>query len=638
MPVFDPQLLRSPQLVQKVLKVLSALHPLPATGVVAGQSVASALDYVLKTGTPVFNDIDVFLDHNEAPPAAPSGYTGGGSPWFTSPVIFCGKESRLTPNFRRADEGLDADYSPINTYQRFYRIRATRRDELLNTIQVEYNPSLFSSVGKMPLPLKEERRAQALILGFDINATQVGINLATEEMYFTAEFVKYFSTRQLEIVAMFTPVHTVLRYFKKRQELQCYGDDNNAVQLLAARLQQVDRCPELGAARARAFCKGRATLSDLNKRLLKKSHPSEVNGPVGSLAYDTPMILGERFKDLMDRYGAPVRTLVSVLPHPAKPLWLIATKSSALALTRSRMLPWHASTMVERFQEQTRRPSKQVVHRLALFEEWVSQLPNDLETSYRKQFVERGPAYIEGIESPLRAMVARLVAEHSELECLVELSFKNQIAFVQQARSGLEAINMPNAWGVFARKGSRWMQRALYQPEILRSTLVSIIPSLTPVAERLPLPATIQGATVLELLSGHALKEEGYAMRHCVGGYTGNVAAGHSRIISLKLGYGLNHRSTTEWGFEEHRDAPVFAQMIQSGLSARQLPPRLCRPLMAILRQTRSYRNDNPCKELLAAELTLREQFNVWSLAHPWEGWRVVRPLYHAQLQPISDP
>jgi hypothetical protein len=145
----NPQLLYKRNLVHKVLGVLNALHPLPSKGIVAGQAVASAIDQVLHTGTPVFNDIDVFLSNAEwdhpmvVNPHRPEGplilqrKTGRWKSKLTDTLVFTASldHASLLPLLPREPE---EDYEHFCTNQSLYTVNATERDGFLNRILVEY--------------------------------------------------------------------------------------------------------------------------------------------------------------------------------------------------------------------------------------------------------------------------------------------------------------------------------------------------------------------------------------------------------------------------------------------------------------------------------------------------------------------
>ena len=633
MSLINPELLYKRGLARKVYELLSQLSPLPLKGIVAGQAVASAIDVVLGTGSPVFNDIDIFADGadwdflaTQYPEIAckPARQGNSKGPWFTAPVSFTGMIDSLTPV---AADAEFANYLSTNEYQNFYRVMATRCIGLLNLVRIDYASGIAP---RASLEKIRERKAQALLQGFDINSTQAAIHLETGKLYFTKAFEHYFSNRQLRVVGVFTPVQTILRYFKKRQELGCYGNDEAVVKLLGLRMQQTQPFEALNLRRAKAFVENRALLTETDHRELTAELGQQLGGqflgPVGMGPNSTPFVLGAKYKEMLDRYGAPIKDVIKPLAHPSRPLWLMERASVVRRVTGTRKLPMCSGSMPLRFEEQELRPSKQTIGRMQIFKEFLAPFPKELKTWYQDQFIALGPAFLEGIENPRRELLSRLIQAHDELRApLKRLPFSEQIAFVQLARKALIDAQMPLIWSAFAHKTSRWTKQALLQPELLRRVVEALRPTMELVAEPLTLPKTIGAVEVVELLSGHTLHEEGSFMRHCVGGYTDHVAQGHSRILSLRAGPNREDRATVEWRFGPD-DGPTrtpYAMFKRSRVF----------PLKAFLVQARTFANQRPNKKLLAAELELRNAFNAWAIKAPAVLKKQLHPAEFEKLQ-----
>jgi len=77
------------------------------------------------------------------------------------------------------------------------------------------------------------RDYQYILNGFDFNCCQVGIDLSNNQIYYTQEFVEFLNTQQLEITALYTPAHTAIRLFKKKDELNCYCNIEKCMELLS---------------------------------------------------------------------------------------------------------------------------------------------------------------------------------------------------------------------------------------------------------------------------------------------------------------------------------------------------------------------------------------------------------------------
>lgn len=179
------------------LSDLSGLDFSAETGVVAGQAVASAVEDLFFNGVGgVYNDIDLF------------------QPGAASALLQL--SSRL-PRARISTEHIleheaVGDYAGVRlgAYAR-YVVQSSRRDALLNRVQVAYR--------------QKEQQAYLLISAFDLNCTQVGVDLATRELVWTSEYARFLQTRQLEISAYHSPFHTAIRFLRKLAALpNAYGD------------------------------------------------------------------------------------------------------------------------------------------------------------------------------------------------------------------------------------------------------------------------------------------------------------------------------------------------------------------------------------------------------------------------------
>lgn len=77
-----------------------------------------------------------------------------------------------------------------------------------------------------------------LINSFDINATQIGLDLKTNELYFTNDFILFLYTKQLEITRFSTPAHSLIRLFKKAKEMNVFFnlEDSLAIYSLESKI------------------------------------------------------------------------------------------------------------------------------------------------------------------------------------------------------------------------------------------------------------------------------------------------------------------------------------------------------------------------------------------------------------------
>lgn len=170
---------------------------LPSRGILTGQSVATMYldivgfnNYQNKTNTPLaINDVDVF--------------------------VFAKKGSFKEKNMI-SKQNVKIDY--INDYGRFLGAYAQNKYTIVATKHLKSLNVTFVTTNEKNLGALE------LISKFDINVTQIAIDLATDELITSKYFDEFVKSGQLRIVDMQTPHHTAIRLAKKANEFGFYVD------------------------------------------------------------------------------------------------------------------------------------------------------------------------------------------------------------------------------------------------------------------------------------------------------------------------------------------------------------------------------------------------------------------------------
>jgi len=221
-------------LSQYSVKIMSFLNKelekegkkLPKQGILTGQGVA---DLILKfSGWDKYreevelklNDIDVFhcmtkaenAEHNRNK-CEQNSYSLGGTTINTKRVAKLGFISMGYEGFIGAVNGSS------------YKIVKTEKYGLLNETYV-----FFPNEDKKRTKLE---RYESVISQFDINCTQVGIDIETGELLATNNFLKFYQTGQLEISYGGTPIHSPIRYVRKLKEHGFYGNIHNELTKMA---------------------------------------------------------------------------------------------------------------------------------------------------------------------------------------------------------------------------------------------------------------------------------------------------------------------------------------------------------------------------------------------------------------------
>lgn len=175
---------------------------IPNKGFLAGGAVANLLmRFVWEDESYPINDLDVFVERDK-------GFDFTATPLRTNSLIVEGDGYMVTK--------LSYDHGSN------YQILDVERDGLLNTIKISRVPNQNN---------KEDY--QYILNGFDFNCCQVGIDLSTNKIFYTEGFENFLNYRQLEVTAVYTPAHTAIRLFKKLDELKCYCNIDECMELLS---------------------------------------------------------------------------------------------------------------------------------------------------------------------------------------------------------------------------------------------------------------------------------------------------------------------------------------------------------------------------------------------------------------------
>ena len=191
-------ILKEKNIVSILLKELSKYGNIPNDGFLCGGAVANTLMKLKWGGDYPVNDLDIFVETKNY-------------------------KSTNTPN--RTDRlAMSASYFHLNAsynHGNMYRIISSDRDGMINIVKV----------------FRENRDKSKnffyILKGFDLNCTQVGIDLRSGDLLYTKEFESFLNDKQLKVVAPYTPSHTAVRLFKKIDELGCYCDVDGQMKLLS---------------------------------------------------------------------------------------------------------------------------------------------------------------------------------------------------------------------------------------------------------------------------------------------------------------------------------------------------------------------------------------------------------------------
>ena len=194
-------ILREEGIVNRIINDLSVYANIPNSGFLSGGAVANLLmKYVWEDNYPI-NDLDIFVETE-------NNFTFTYTPVRSNQLTIEGDGYMVTKMVY--DRGTT------------YNIIDVKRDGMLNTIVVSR------------IPNRDKKNDYTYILnGFDFNCCQVGIDLKNNKLYYTDGFESFLNYRQLEITAVYTPAHTAIRLFKKLDELKCYCNVEECMELIS---------------------------------------------------------------------------------------------------------------------------------------------------------------------------------------------------------------------------------------------------------------------------------------------------------------------------------------------------------------------------------------------------------------------
>jgi hypothetical protein len=163
---FDLSILNRRGLGKRVLALLQSKHALPEEGVIAGQSVASAIDELYKLTPPVYNDIDVFL-------SAPQWQSQTGEDVVNYRAGFRSRILGTVAYKAEKIEVMPAEYSRVFLIsdRHLYTVVKARTDGLINRVWVSWSLYELNRERNGPRAAAgvAAERAITLIAGFDLN-------------------------------------------------------------------------------------------------------------------------------------------------------------------------------------------------------------------------------------------------------------------------------------------------------------------------------------------------------------------------------------------------------------------------------------------------------------------------------------
>ena len=196
----NSNILKEINIVERILNDLSKYGDIPNKGFLSGGAVANTLMSYVWGGEYPINDLDIFIDDTDS-----LLFRNPTTPIRSNKLIIEGDGYMVTK--------LSYDHGSN------YQIVSVEREGYLNRIFIT---SSRRNVGY-----------SYVLNGFDFNCCQVGIDLENNSLCYTESFENFLNNKQLEVTAIYTPAHTAIRLFKKLDELKCYCNVEESMNLLS---------------------------------------------------------------------------------------------------------------------------------------------------------------------------------------------------------------------------------------------------------------------------------------------------------------------------------------------------------------------------------------------------------------------
>lgn len=488
------------QVLKRLGKLVDTERLLTTGGVIAGQSVASAIAEIVQSPhATVFNDVDLFRKIKDSENRT--------------------KRNRILDPFVQTDAYLTHAYNQILACEDFhYKVQRTTRDGFLN--EVLCIGHAFDRTADLA--------AASVLASFDLNCVQVGVNLETKKLLWTPAYELFLHTQELLVENVRTPVHTAIRWFRKKAELEgVFGNDERTMQMLAI-VGQLLRPGENASAQTQ-----------------------------GQLNFSTPYM--EKLEDVRRELSTwfNVEDSVRAWRLPEKSVTEsptgIETKDGKARLQKQGDIPLY--TLRPRFDPPTGWVPSHLSYRFSVpiirakqgF--WKKHICEQiLDAASREDTIQHMHLLVHGAKAFEKPHAPRALAslnkslkQHRLNDMFYRLPLDKALV-VNDALKALAEEKGLFAYGVIENMHQGEFARGLPDEldaakmaltEIVDQRLVEMrkLKSIAPVVPELDLPG---GYRLVELTTLEEFLEEGSFMRHCVGGYYPKVSKGEARVLSLR--------------------------------------------------------------------------------------------------------
>ena len=441
-----------------------------------------------------------------------------------------------------------------------YRIQACLRRGLLNEILCTYSPVEFPRTNaRTAFTLFESVR---FLRTFDLNCVQVGVRLSDKALVWTPAFERFHRTHEMLVESVKTPLHTAIRWFKKKRELEgLYGHDDRAMELLCATKWSLDfrqqrfeethrvnlldmfQCSGKAAAHTTDLEDGATTPAQARTR-----HPALGTDWAHRMA--SRLVFSRVYKARLDSVRSDIeryftiRTLegTRISLHTLEPKALPELDPAIVEHSPSALLPWYvrakqgywkkhiSQQVLELFSSFKDGPRAHLSHAYkfhALLRHGVDVVANaqqrrDLQGVCRNIEEHQGFARMAGqLDHSKYVLFSRTLQTLAKEKGLYVFGFVDQSCFdFLRALTDCEIADVDQITrSVLADCEQRAVEARANATFLLKRPLTGV---------------TFEGYRLNELRDTKELFQEGNKMHHCVGGYSTAVFQGISAIVSFR--------------------------------------------------------------------------------------------------------
>jgi hypothetical protein len=489
---------------------------------VAGQAVASAVSELYGDGScVVYNDIDAFVMSERL-----SDVPEGARP----------RRNRLaTLDYEVADIHTAAYGGLVVTPMSIYAVQSTSRDGMVNTVL---------SRPSVDFQHKPDARSAQFLRSFDLNCVQVAVRLSDRKLVWTPAYQDFITSRQMLVMNPKTPLHTAVRYLRKRRELEgVFGDDDQTMELLAAAERRIRAVVAQGDL-TRAY--RRETEAQLNMGRVYA-------GKAEALGND----LGKWF-DLEETDAGPVQLFTLRSKSQPDARLLNQSVDSLLLPTYARALRGHwkrhiCTSILECIGHDATRFTNMAVklrHEAAVLTPEAREDVRLADQMLRAH--SRMAGWLRCVPDGTHGALARAASEAAKRHGLWAYGvFETQLPY-DELYELMQA--QPQRVGELV---GEWVDSTIERLRVEDADPKRSHRSVVPAVD-------FCGFRVVELATFQELAEEGVRQCHCVAGYAGAVRSGGRHIISMR-----KHRSTDSLTLELRWDGRRLQMGQLSGLQNR---------------------------------------------------------------------